>query len=108
MAIHELRIYEAVPGKLPALHDRFRQITSKLFAKHGIKQVAYWDVVVGTSNQLYYILEWESLAEREVKWEAFLADPEWQAARAKTEAEGPLVARVVNMFLKPTDYSPLK
>lgn len=108
MAIHELRIYETIPGRMPALHARFRDITGKLFEKHGIKQVAYWDVLVGTSNQMYYILEWESMADREAKWDSFLSDPEWQAARAKTEAEGPLVAKVINVFLKPTDYSPLK
>jgi len=108
MAIHELRIYEVVPGKMPALHQRFANITSKLFAKHGIKVVGYWEAVVGTSNQLIYLVEWESLAHRERVWDAFATDPEWVAARAKTEENGPLVARVVNTLLRPTSYSPMK
>ena len=39
--------------------------------------------LVGESSQtLYYFLQWESLAERERKWNAFQADPEWHARRA--------------------------
>ncbi len=108
MAIHELRVYEVVPGKMPALHDRFKNITSKMFEKHGIKVVGYWEAIVGTSNQLIYLVEWESLAHREQVWDAFASDPEWVAARARTEENGPLVARVVNTLLRPTSYSPMK
>jgi hypothetical protein len=34
-----------------------------------------------------------------------MADPEWQAARAQTEANGPIVAKVTNLILGPTPYS---
>jgi hypothetical protein len=54
------------------------------------------------------MLEWESLAERERKWNAFAADPEWLAARAKTEAQGPIVERIENYMLAPTVYSKIK
>ena len=38
--------------------------------------------LIGTSNQeLTYFIAWESLAEREARWNAFIADPEWLAAR---------------------------
>ena len=106
--LHELRVYETVPGRMPALNQRFREITGKFFEKHGIKIVAYWEALIGTSIQLYYLVEWSSLAEREQKWGAFMADQEWVAARAQTEASGPIVAKVTNMILRPTDYSPLK
>ena len=90
--IHELRIYECVPGRRPDLNKRFDTITLKLWEKHGIKQAGFWTTVIGESNQtLYYMLEWESLAERERKWNAFGADPEWLAARAQTEANGAIV-----------------
>ena len=39
--VFELRIYHTVPGKLPALESRFRDIYSKLLAKHDL-QVGYW------------------------------------------------------------------
>jgi hypothetical protein len=106
--LHELRIYETVPGRMPALNQRFRDVTSKFFEKHGIRIVGYWEALIGTTNTLYYIVEWESLAEREQKWGAFMVDPGWLAARAKSEESGPIVAKVTNMILRPTDYSPLK
>jgi len=107
--IHELRIYECVPGRLPALNRRFETITLKLWEKHGIRQTGFWTTLIGRSNQtLFYLLEWESLAERERKWNAFMADPEWQKARAETEKDGPIVARVTNEILTPTPYSKIR
>ncbi|MCC6177750.1 MAG: NIPSNAP family protein [Chloroflexi bacterium] len=106
--IHELRIYECVPGRLPDLHRRFETITLKIFERLGIRQVGFWIADVGTSNELIYLLEWDSLADREQKWGAFQADPEWNEKRAQTEANGAIVARVRNSFLRPTAYSALK
>ena len=107
--IYELRVYHAVPGRLPDLLKRFDTITLNISKKYGIEQAGFWTVLVGESNQaLYYLLQWESLADREKKWNAFQADPEWHAARAKTEANGPIVAKVVNSFLQPTSFSSVK
>lgn len=104
--IYELRVYHCVSGRLPALLDRFDTITLKIWEKHGIRQAGFWTVGIGESNQdLYYMLAWESLAERESKWNAFMADPEWIAARAETEKDGPIVASVGNQILLPTDFS---
>ncbi len=107
--LHELRIYRCVPGRLPALNARFQNITLKLWEKHGIRPVGFWTVLIGETNQdLYYLLEWESLAERERKWNAFAADPEWLEKRAETEKDGPIVAHLTNYILQPTAYSKLK
>jgi hypothetical protein len=107
--LYELRIYEAVPGRLPDLNRRFDTITLKIWEKHGIKQAGFWTTLIGGSNQiLYYLLAWESLAERETKWGAFQVDPEWHSARAQTEANGPLVERVINEILAPTSFSSVK
>jgi hypothetical protein len=107
--IYELRIYTCLPGRLPALLKRFESATLKIWEKHGIKQAGFWTTLVGESNQeLYYLLAWESLADREKKWNAFLADPEWLAKRAETEKDGPIVANVSNQFLTPTTYSSVK
>lgn len=104
--IHEFRIYECVPGKLPALNNRFETITLKLWEKHGIRQAGFWTTLIGENNQtLYYLLEWEDLAERERRWNAFVEDPEWKKARAETEKEGQIVAKVTNYILSPTSYS---
>jgi NIPSNAP len=107
--LYELRIYHCVPGKLPDLLKRFDTITLKLWEKHGIKQAGFWTTVIGESNQiLYYMLSWNSLAEREQKWAAFGSDPDWIAARAKTEEHGAIVAKVTNEILAPTSFSSVK
>jgi hypothetical protein len=57
---------------------------------------------------LYYMLQWESLADREKKWNAFATNPEWLAARAETEKDGAIVAKVINHILEPTKFSSVK
>jgi hypothetical protein len=107
--IYELRVYHAVPGRLPDLLKRFDTITLKIWETHGIQQAGFWTVLVGDSNQaLYYLLKWESLADREKKWNAFQADQSWIRQRAETEANGPIVRRVANSFLTPTSFSSVK
>ena len=72
--IHELRIYHCMPGRLPDLLKRFETITLAIWERFGIRQAGFWTVEMGASNQdLYYLLEWESLAEREEKWGRFIS-----------------------------------
>jgi hypothetical protein len=107
--IYELRVYHCVPGKLPAIVKRFGTVTCRLFEKHGFQQVGYWTVAIGeSSSDLVYMLAWESLADREKKFAAFAADPEWIEARKSSEAEGPIVASITNSILTPTSFSALK
>ena len=107
--IYEMRVYRCLPGRLPALLKRFENTTLKLWEKHGIKQAGFFTTLVGESNQeLTYFLAWESLAEREKKWTAFQGDPDWIAARAKTEEDGQIVGNIVNQLFVPTDFSSVK
>ena len=108
--IYEMRIYHTVPGRLAALNARFANVTLKMWKKHGIRQVGFFTDYIGDNcnNKLTYILEWKSLAEREKVWNAFAADPKWHAARAETEKDGQIVARVENSILAPTAYSKMK
>jgi hypothetical protein len=104
--LQEWRIYEAMPGKLPNLHNRFANHTLRLFEKHGIANIGYWTEVFGTSNRLVYMLGYPSLGDREKSWVTFQADPDWQRARAESEKSGPLVAKTYATILRPTAYSP--
>ena len=104
--LHEKRVYEAMPGKLPDLHNRFSNHTMGLFEKHGIENVAYWTEDVGTSNRLVYMLGYPDLAAREKGWTGFQSDPEWQKARAASEENGALVRVSKHSILRLTDYSP--
>lgn len=107
--IYELRIYRCVPGRLPALLKRFETVTTKIWEKHGIRQAGFWTTLIGESNmELHYMLAWESLAEREQKWNAFMADPEWTSKRAESEKDGPIVATLSSSIMQPTSFSSVK
>jgi NIPSNAP len=107
--IYELRIYRCLPGRLPALLKRFESVTLKLWEGHGIQQAGFFTTVIGESNQeLAYILKWASLAERERIWNAFMSDPAWVSARAKSEEDGQIVGNIVSQILAPTAFSAMK
>jgi hypothetical protein len=84
--------------------------TLELWRRHGIRQAGFWTVLVGEggNQDLHYLLAWESLAERETKWNKFATDPEWLSKRSESERDGPIVASITNMFLQPTVFSAVK
>jgi hypothetical protein len=105
--IYELRIYEAAPGKMGDLNRRFRDLTLGLFERHGMKVEWFATPAAGDwSDRLYYLMSFEDMADRDRKWAAFGADPDWQKGRAESERDGALVTRLNNIFLRPTGYSP--
>ena len=106
--VYELRVYQAAPGKLTELLARFREHTTKLFDKHGMKNVAYWTPVdePQKSNSLIYILQHPSREAAAANWKSFQDDPEWKSVRDKSEANGKLVEKVESTFLVLTDFSP--
>ena len=107
--IHELRIYTAHPDKLAPLMARFRDHTLELFERHGMTNIAYWrNSIGGRSDELWYVLGFEDLAQRGAAWAAFGADPQWQQVREESERDGPLVHHIENRILAPTDFSPLQ
>jgi len=106
----EMRTYIANPGKMAALHSRFRDHTCKLFEKHGITNVGYWSPTTGDNaeNTLVYILAYPSKEAREKSWKDFVADPDWVKAKADSEKDGVLVGKVISVFMTGTDYSAIK
>ena len=107
--IYELRIYRCVPGRMPALLKRFETTTLGIWKRHGIRQAGFWTTLIGESNQnLTYMLAWDSLADREKKWNAFQADQEWITKRADSERDGQIIANISSQFLVPTAFSAMK
>ncbi len=104
--VFEMRTYYAAPGKLDALHARFRDHTCKLFEKHGITNIGYWVPVENPESKLIYVLAYPTREARDVAWKEFQADPDWQAAYKASEVDGKLVAKVEQKFFTATDYSP--
>jgi hypothetical protein len=107
----ELRTYTATPGKLNDLHARFRNHTLKLFSKHGMKHIGYWEVIPkdgSAPNTLVYILAHASKEAGENSFKAFREDPTWMEAKKASEANGSLTEKVESVYMKPTDYSQIK
>ncbi|HUR38235.1 MAG TPA: NIPSNAP family protein, partial [Planctomycetota bacterium] len=99
--VFEMRTYISNPGKMSALHARFRDHTCKLFEKHGMTNVGYWSPISGDNaeNTLVYILAYPSKEAREKSWKEFVADPDWVKAKADSEKDGVLVGKVISVFM---------
>lgn len=107
--IYEMRYYQCVPGRLPALLDRFEKDTLRIFKRLGIRHLGFWTTFVGeSSQQVTYLLAWEGLEEKERVWKQLLADEEWIAVRARTEKDGPIVAVAKSELYIPTAFSNLQ
>jgi hypothetical protein len=108
--VYEMRTYKTEPGKLDALHARFRDYACKLFKKHGIEMIGFWTPTEGdeAKTTLIYIVAFPSVEAQKAAWQAFRADPEWVKAKAESEKEGVLAKDVQTKNLKPTDYSPMR
>jgi hypothetical protein len=107
--VFELRIYHAVPGKLPALESRFREVYSKLLAKHDLQVVGYWvpEGAADWDNTFVYLVAHSNREEAKKNWDAMLADPEVQQA-IKSEEADKLVEKIDRMYMRSTDFSPMK
>lgn len=107
--VFELRTYTTLPGRLDALHKRFREHTNTIFVKHGMSLIGYWTPTEApkSENTLVYMLAYPSMAAREASWKAFREDPDWMKAREESEKDGKIVDKVEAVFLSPTDFSPM-
>jgi hypothetical protein len=109
--VFELRTYHTHPGRLDALHARFRDHTCGLFKKHGMELVGFWTPQAdqkGKGETLVYLLAFPSREAAAASWQAFRDDPEWTAAKDASEKDGPIVKVVESVFLDPTDYSAIR
>ena len=102
--LYELRIYHTFPGRLPAIHKRFMDVTLDLFKKHGIKVCDFFENADGEET-IYYICEFADRPQRDAAFAAFGADPEWKAAYARSHEDGgPIVERVESIFMNRVPY----
>lgn len=109
--VYELRTYTTNPGKLEALHQRFRDHTCELFRKHGMELVGFWTPIEerdGKGNKLVYLLAFPNREAARKSWAAFSEDPEWKRVYAESHKDGVIVGKVESVYLDPTDYSALK
>jgi len=108
--IYELRVYHVLPGRMDAMNARFRDHTCKLFEKHGMKLVGFWQPTdpKEKDKKLIYVIAHASKDAADKSWAAFRADPDWIKARDASEKDGKIVEKVDFTYMNPTDYSLLK
>ena len=108
--VFEIRTYHTFPGRLDALHKRFREHTMKVFEKHGMSNVGYWVPQDSPAHEstLIYVISHASRDAAKANWAAFNADPEWKKISDASQVDGKIVERVESVFMDATDYSPLK
>ena len=104
----ELRTYTVRaegPGSIDLLHDRFRQHTNRLFQKHGMTIVGFWQPLnAGMERTLIYLLAYKDGAARDAAWAGFRGDPEWKEVVSKMQVG----TQVESVFLVSTDYGMMK
>jgi hypothetical protein len=110
--VFELRIYHALPGKGQALESVFRD-GSKLFPKYGVNVLGFW---VPTEDPAWkdtfiYLVAHPSRDEATKNWKAVHSDPEFPQYR---DAAALLIQKtgeeyqVDEIFMRPSDFSPMK
>jgi hypothetical protein len=102
----ELRTYTVAadsPANIDVLHKRFREVTTKLFLKHGMTIVGFWQPLT-KPDTLIYLMAYKDNEARDAEWAAFGADPEWVKARTEMNVR----TQVDAVFMNATDYSPIK
>lgn len=101
--IYEIREYTTVPGRMPALVKRFKDHTLRIFERMGMEVtfISLTELGENSNNELVYVMRFDSHDDMATKWAAFMADPEWREARAASEVDGPIVARIGRRVLNP-------
>jgi NIPSNAP len=107
--VFELRVYHALPGKLPVMESRFRDTTSRLLARHNLDVLGYWtsEGAPGSGGTFIFLIAHRSRDEAASNWKSMGTDPEFQQVIKAEQAEKTLANADVT-YMRPTDFSPLK
>jgi hypothetical protein len=110
--VFELLVYHTIPGKVPAMESIFHDV-AKLQEKHDLDVIGYWvpDDDSGWPNTFIYLVAHPSREKAKSNWAALHADPAFpqyrkQAAEILEKVDNNY--RVDEVFMRPTDYSPMK
>jgi NIPSNAP len=110
--VFELLVYHTVPGKVPALESVFRDV-AKLEDKHDLNVVGYWVPIddPAWADTFIYLVAHRSREDAKKNQDALHADPAFPELRNQAI---PLIEkadkkyRVDEVYMRPTDYSPMK
>lgn len=105
--VFDIRTYTAAPGRLADLKRRFENHTLGFFERHGIEVVGFFESVDGCDS-LVYIVAFDDAETADRAFANFGADPEWIAAKAATETDGPLATSIETRRYCATQFSPIR
>jgi hypothetical protein len=98
---YELHISDIAPGKRQAARSLFTDSAVHYFNKHGIKPMLFCEAEFGgPTDQIVYLIPWDSLTEYEGAWEAFRADPDWLAANERAQQDGRIFLRTTKTLFR--------
>lgn len=102
--ILELRTYVPVKGREQALAHRFRDSTLAMFRRQKIHVVDFW---IAEDGEIGYLVGWEDPDHMKLGWDRFRDDPEWLDVKRSTEADGPLVEKIISKVVaRPAFFDP--
>ena len=106
--VFQLRTYES-PSNQDHLAkvDMFHHGEFEIFKKAGFWEVFFGDTLIGPRMpQLTYMVSFPDIAEIDVKWDAFRADPQWKqlSSLPKYSSEA-IVGNISNLILRPATFS---
>ena len=102
--IHDLRIYDLVPGGLEEYMAAVREVGLPVRQKYGVVLVGWYYTEVGTLNRVYHtwgFRDWEHLAQAKAQ---FRQDPDWRE-KYLPRVSG-LIVRQSNQIVLAAEFSP--
>jgi len=109
---YELRIYTPLPGQQDALAAHFGHYTTKIYARHGIRNVGYWLAASGDNadRTFVYMRGYPSRRARDERLSAAHADPKFAEVVTPMERnpDTRLIESVRSLDLVPTKYSAIR
>jgi hypothetical protein len=98
---YEVHVSDIAQGKRETAHAFFKESILGYFHKHGIRPLMFCEPEFGgPSDQIVYIIPWETLDAYQRAWEAFRADPEWEAVNRQANQDGPIFLRTMKTLLR--------
>ena len=110
--VFELRVYKTMPGKRDELANRFRDHTAAMFERAGMKNVGYFNAIIGddVDDTFIYILAHPSRQARDEMWRELGTYEDFQELIVAVERDEnrKLVDTIDMRLLEPTSYSDMK
>ena len=105
--LYELRVMQASPGKLDALHDRIRDHQIPIMEQHGLTTLAVFVPAGENPNELaLLVFVANALGGMVEGLEGLREDPKWLEVLAETDKDGKLLAREHRERLNTISWSP--